>query len=334
MENNKQQNKGEIIIYRTTKGPELEVRFRQETIWLDTHKIAKLFEVDRTGIVRHIANIYKSSELKKGLTCAKIAQVAEDGKIRKMDFYSLDMILSVGYRVNSARATQFRIWATNVLCNHLIKGVTINQQRIKELRGRQLDDLEKALALVEATKNKALTFDEASGLFEVIRNYANTWLLLQKYDENKLEMGRLTQRVKKTIDYDEALRAIAELRADLIAKKEDSDIFGQERGEMLEGILNSINQSFGGKQLYPSIEEKAAHLLYFIIKDHPFIDGNKRIASLLFLVFLSRNKYLLNKKGQQKISPNTLVALALLIAESQPKQKETMIKLIINFLKK
>ncbi|MBU1102697.1 type II toxin-antitoxin system death-on-curing family toxin [Patescibacteria group bacterium] len=332
--NNKQQNKGEIIIYRTPRGPELKVQFQQETIWLDAHQIAVLFDVYRPAIVKHINNIYQTRELNKNSTCSILEQVAADGRKRKMNLYNLDMIVSVGYRVNSMRATQFRIWATGILKEHLIKGATINQRRIQELKGEQLDELEKALILVEAARNKASTYDEASGLLEVITNYANTWLLLQKYDEGKLEIGQLTKKVKKIIDYVEAQKAIAGLKADLINKKEASDVFGQEKDKTLEGILASINQSFGGKQLYPSIEEKAAHLLYFIIKDHPFVDGNKRIASLLFILFLSRNNYLLNKKGQQKINPNTLVALALLIAESQPKQKEIMIKLIINFLNK
>ncbi len=324
---NELKNNSEIIIY-TGK---VEVRLWEDTVWLTQQQIAGLFDSERSVITKHLKNIFGSGELQEKSNVQKMHIAGSDKPVK---FYNLDTIISVGYRVNSARATNFRIWATKILKEQLIKGITINQQRIQELKGQQLEELEKALVLVEAARSKALTYDEASGLLEVITNYANTWLLLQKYDEGKLEIGQLTKNVKKIIDYAEAQKAIVELKADLIGKKEASDIFGQERGKTLEGILVSIGQSFDGKQLYPSVEEKAAHLLYFIIKDHPFIDGNKRIASLLFIVFLSRNNHLLNKKGQQKISPNTLVALALLIAESQPKQKETMVKLIINFLKK
>ncbi|KKT27383.1 MAG: putative Death-on-curing family protein [Parcubacteria group bacterium GW2011_GWA2_43_9b] len=324
----KEQNqKGEVIIYEGR----VEVKLQQNSVWLKQDQIAELFGTERSVITKHLSNIYKSGELDEKSNVQKMHIAGSDKPVK---FYNLDTIISVGYRVNSSRATKFRVWATNVLRSHLIKGITINQQRIKESRAQQLAELKKALILIETTKNKVLTFDEASGLLEIITNYANTWLLLQKYDEGKLEIGQLTKKVKKTIDYADAQKSIAELKDDLISKKEASDIFGQERGKTLEGILNSINQSFDGRQLYPSLEQKAAHLLYFIIKDHPFVDGNKRIASLLFLVFLARNNHLLNKKSQQKVAPNTLVALALLIAESQPKQKETMIKLIINFLKK
>ena len=292
----KEQNqKGEVIIYEGR----VEVKLQQNSVWLKQDQIAELFGTERSVITKHLSNIYKSGELDEKSNVQKMHIAGSDKPVK---FYNLDTIISVGYRVNSSRATKFRVWATNVLRSHLIKGITINQQRIKESRAQQLAELKKALILIETTKNKVLTFDEASGLLEIITNYANTWLLLQKYDEGKLEIGQLTKKVKKTIDYADAQKSIAELKDDLISKKEASDIFGQERGKTLEGILNSINQSFDGRQLYPSLEQKAAHLLYFIIKDHPFVDGNKRIASLLFLVFLARNNHLLNKKSQQKYS--------------------------------
>lgn len=322
---------GEVIIYKTPKGPELEVQLEKETVWLDAHQMAQIFDIDRTGIVRHVANIYKTDELDKKSTCAKIAQVAKDGKIREMDVYSLDMIISVGYRVNSKRATQFRIWATGVLRDHIVKGITVNQKRLQELKGDKLNEFEKTLGLIEKAKAKALSGDETAGLLDVITNYANSWLLLQKYDEGILEIGK-TAKGKYALEYDDAIKAIADLKKDLISKKEAGGLFGLERDDMIKGILVGINQSFGGKEIYPSIEEKAAHLLYFIIKDHPFGDGNKRIGSFLFIVFLMRNNYLYNKKGERKINDNALVALALMIAESNPKDKDSMVKLVINFL--
>jgi len=331
-----QLNKGEIVIYQTQKGgTKIQVHLNEQTVWLTQKQMADLFTKDTRTINEHLKNIFKEKELNQKSVIRKFRITAADGKTYKTNFYNLDVIISVGYRVKSKRGTQFRIWATNILRQYLIKGITVNRKRIQELKGKQMVEFERALELVETTKNKAFVYDEARGLLDVITNYARTWLLLQKYDEGKLEMNGLTKDVKKIINYGEAQEAIVGLKADLINKKEASDIFGLERGNSLEGILNSISQSFGGNQLYPSVEEKAAHLLYFLIKDHPFADGNKRIAALLFLLFLSHNSYpLRDKKGDSKINQNALVALALLIAESQPKQKEIMIKLIINFLNK
>lgn len=328
--NQKQSNKGEIIIYRTSqKEIELKVRLERETVWLDARQMARIFGVNRPAIVKHINNIYKTGELYKKPTCSILEQVAADGKIRKMNLYNLDMIISVGYRVNSKRATQFRIWATKVLKNYLIKGYAVNQKRLKEIN---LREFEQAVALIKkAVETKQLTSGETSGLLKVITDYANSWILLQKYDKKQLGITK-THKVRYILTFNDAQRAIIELKNDLVSKKEASDLFGQEKKEILEGILGNLNQSFGGKVLYPSIEEKAAHLLYFIIKDHPFIDGNKRVGSFLFIVFLARNRHLFKKNGERKINDNTLVALALLIAESSPKQKEIMIKLIMNFL--
>lgn len=328
--NQKQLNKGEIVIYRTSrKEIELKVRLERETVWLDARRMAQIFSVNRPAIVKHINNIYKTGELYKKSTCSILEQVAADGKIRKMNLYNLDMIISVGYRVNSKRATQFRIWATKVLKNYLIKGYTVNQKRLEEINLREFEQT--VVLIKKAIETKQLTSGETSGLLKVITDYANSWILLQKYDKKQLGVVK-THKVRYVLTYNDAQKAIIELENDLVSKKEASDLFGQEKKEILEGILGNLNQSFGGKVLYPSIEEKAAHLLYFIIKDHPFIDGNKRIGSFLFIVFLARNRHLFKKSGEKKINDNTLVALALLIAESNPKQKEIMIKLIMNFL--
>ena len=336
MKKNKKDNfpKGEIVIYKTKDGKaRLEVNLREETVWLDAHQIAKLFGVDRTGIVKHIANVYKSGELDRKSTCAKIAQVAEDGKIRRMDTYNLDTIISVGYRVNSSRATQFRIWATKILKDYLLKGFVLNEKRLKEQKTSKLQELEKAIALLQgAIQNRDLNKIEAEGLLKVITDYANSWILLQKYDEGKLAIPKETSKFLWELDYDEAKKAIAELKSNLIKNKNATEIFGQERGHGLDAIIGNLNQSFGGRKLYPSVAEKAAHLLYFVIKDHPFVDGNKRSASFLFILFLSKNNSLLNKKGERKINDNALVALALLVAESNPKEKEVMVALIANLL--
>ena len=327
----KESKKGEIIIYKTSTGPKLEVRLEKETVWLNTHQIAKLFDVDRTGVVRHIANIYKTAELAKDSTCAKIAQVAKDGKIREMDYYNLDMIISVGYRVNSGRATQFRIWATKTLKDHLIQGYTINEKRLSTSQ-EKLSQLQETISFLrDKSKHELLTGQEQE-IFDLLANYSKTLTLLEQYDKDKLTLAK-KGRGKFVLDSDVAFKIINKLKEDLLAKKEASDLFGQEYGDKFKAILGNIRQTFGGQELYPSIEEKAAHLLYFIIKDHPFADGNKRTGSFLFIYFLDKNNYLYRDSGEKKINDNALVALALLIAVSDPKDKETTIKIITNLLK-
>ena len=321
--------KGEIIIYKD-KTSKIEVRLENNTVWLTQAQIASLFGTKRPAITKHLRNIFASGELQEKSVCSILEHTAADGKTYKIQFDNLDAIISVGYRVNSQNATKFRIWATKILRDHIIKGYTINQKRLAETG---LREFENALVLVRETiEKKALTGDEARGLLRVITDYANTWLLLQKYDEGKLTTAGVRKKVSYTLTYEDARYAIDELKRKLIAKKEAGDLFGMER-DHLAGIIGNINQSFGGRTLYPSVEEKAAHLLYFIIKDHPFGDGNKRIASLLFIVFLARNRHLFTKRGERKINDTALVALALLIAESKPSQKEAMVKLIVNFLK-
>lgn len=326
-------NKGEIIIYQPkTGGPRFEVELNKETVWLSLDQMTFLFGRDKSVISRHIKNVFQEKELSRNSVVANFATTAADGKVYRVDYYNLDVIISVGYRVKSNNGVRFRIWAAKVLKDHLIKGYTLNQKRLKETN---LMDLEQAVALVKnALETKKLKGAEAKGLLEVITKYAQSWLLLQKYDEETLALPSKQAKPKYQLDYTQAIAAISDLKSDLLAKKQASDLFGKERGEALAGIIGNLYQSFGGKILYPSIEAKAAHLLYFIIKDHPFSDGNKRIGSFLFIVFLSKNNYLVDKKGELKINDNALVALALLIAESDPKQKEVLIKLVMNFLSK
>ncbi len=324
-------NKGEIVIYKSKGGKtSLEVKLEKDTVWLSQKQMAELFDCSTDNISLHLKNIFKSKELDKNQVTEDSSVTATDGKKYKVKQFNLDAIISIGYRINSIRGTQFRVWASQVLKDHLIKGYTINPKRLPETN---LRELEEAIALIKNTiQTKQLTNDESTGLLKVITDYANSWILLQKYDSNKLEDPKKKHKPKYELTYKKAIEAISKLKADLKSKKEASDLFGNERDESFEGIIGNIYQTFGGEDLYPSIEDKASHLLYFIIKDHPFTDGNKRIGAFLFILFLSNNGYLFKANGERKINDNALVALALLIAESNPKQKDTMIKLVMNFL--
>lgn len=330
-------NNIQVVIYKNKAGEvATEAVIRDESVWLTLNQIASLFNTDKSGISRHLKNVFLTGELDKNSTVAKIATVQNEGERsikREVEFYNLDAIISVGYRVNSKKATEFRVWAISVLRGHILDGYTLNQRRLLEIKGKQLNDFEQAVALVKRTiENRQLSAGESDGVLKVITDYANSWVLLQKYDQGKLSLPLKTKKPKFVLAYEEVKDLVQELKNNLISKKDASDLFGRERGEMLASIIGNIYQSFGGKEFYSSVEEKAAHLLYFIIKDHPFSDGNKRTASFLFIVFLARNKYLLKKDGEKKINDNTLVALALLIAESDPKQKDVLIKLVVNFL--
>jgi len=323
--------KGEIIIYKTKDGrAKLEVNLQEETVWLDQDQMVDLFRRDQSVISRHINNIFKEGELDKKSNM-HFLHIANSDK--PVAFYNLDVIISLGYRVKSKRGTEFRIWATRILRDHLMKGFSLNEKRLKEQKIVKLQELENAITLLQnAVRNRDLNKVEAEGLLKVITDYANSWILLQKYDEGKLAIPKKTSKFRWELNCNEAKKAINELRSNLIKNKNATEIFGQERGHGLDAIIGNLNQSFGGKKLYPSVEEKAAHLLYFVIKDHPFVDGNKRSASFLFILFLSKNNSLLTKKGKRKINDNALVALALLVAESNPREKEVMIALIVNLL--
>lgn len=322
-------NGGEVLIYQPQEGgPAVDVRLDRDSVWLDAHQMAALFGRDRTVIVRHIRNVYATGELAPEATCAKNAQVAADGKTRTMDFYNLDMILSVGYRVNSKRGTQFRIWATGVLREHLTRGVTVNRQRL-ETNAREI---EAALELARrAVASPQLTTDMGRGLVEIIARYTQTFLLLQRYDE-----GLLTEPKGEPggalPSAEEARSAIVRLKEDLLSRREAGDLFGQEREEGLASILGNLRQSAFGQPAYPSVESKAAHLLYFVIKNHPFSDGNKRIGAMLFVDFLNRNGRLFLRSGEAVLNDVGLAALALLIAESHPRDKDVLVRLTMNML--
>jgi len=333
----KKEQKGEIVIYRAEDGQAaIDVKLEDKTVWLTQKQMSLLFQKNIMTINEHIRNVFKERELEEDQTIRKSLIVQTEGKKRvkrEVLLYNLDVIISVGYRVKSKRGTQFRIWATNVLRDHLVRGYTLNEKRLQENKQR-LKELQAAVELVEkARSTKALSASETAGLLTVITEYTRSWSLLHQYDSGTLTTKELHRKVLYRITEEEAKKAINQLRKNLMTRREASDLFGQEKERgILKGILGSIEQTFGGSQLYPSVEEKAANLLYFLIKDHPFIDGNKRVASLLFIWFLEKNNILSTPDGERKINDNALVALTLLVAESNPKQKDVMVKLIINLL--
>jgi len=322
--------KGEIVIYRSAHGPEIEVKLEKDTVWLDAHLIAKLFNVNRPAIVKHINNICKTGELNKESTCSILEQVAADGKIRKMNLYNLDMIISVGYRVNSKQATAFRIWATRTLKEHLIKGYTINKKKLLQTQN-QLKELQNTINFLQEKSKHELFIGQEQEILNLLANYSKALTLFEQYDKDKLELVKKAKG-KYILRYDDAKKIIEEIKKELIAKNEASDLFGMENDQKFKAIIGNIYQTFDAKELYPSLEEKAAHLLYFIIKDHPFVDGNKRIASFLFIYLLSKNNYLYRKTGEKKINDNALTALSLLIAISDPNEKDKLIKIVTNLL--
>ncbi|MGD9950842.1 MAG: RhuM family protein, partial [Desulfobulbus sp.] len=280
---------GAIVLYQTDDGKtRLDVRLREETVWLTQAQMAFLFQTERSVVTKHINNIFKSGELTRTAVCAKFAQTAADGKTYQTNFYNLDVIIAVGYRVNSKRGSQFRIWASSVLKEYLIKGYALNQRRLAE---QGVAELQGVLDLLSTTlKQHQLTDETGLAVVQLVRRYGLSWQLLLQYDEDRLALPNgLNQRESVGFDLAVVRRGIACLRDELAINGEATDLFGQERGESLAGILGAIHQTFGGEDLYPSIEEKAAHLLYFVIKDHPFSDGNKRIGSFLFLLYLQQS---------------------------------------------
>jgi prophage maintenance system killer protein len=323
---------GEVALFEAPDGQiRLDVRLERETVWLSLNHMAELFERDKSVISRHLRNIFVTGELEREAVVAKNATTAADGKTYQVEYFDLDAILSVGYRVNSKRGTQFRIWATRTLRDHLVQGYTLNERRLRE---KGLTEMEQAVRLLAQTLSaRELVNDQGRAVLDVVARYARSWRLLLQYDENRLpESPAYPTQPVASLPLDESRRAIAGLKQALIAKGEATALFGQERGGALDGILGSIEQSFGGEALYPSVESRAAHLLYFVIKDHPFSDGNKRIGSFLFLLYLDRNGLLNRPDGTPRFADNALVAVALLVAESDPAHKELLIRLILNLL--
>ncbi|MEK9165424.1 MAG: virulence protein RhuM/Fic/DOC family protein [Patescibacteria group bacterium] len=324
----KQPNTGSIVIYQSSKYEvELKVRFEKETVWLRQNEIAELFDKDRSVITKHINQIFKDKEVNKKSNVHFLHIAASD---KPVAFYSLDVILAVGYRTNSSRAIHFRQWATKILKNYLLKGYAINEKRLQEARNKFFE-LQNAIAFLRKKSETKLLKGQEKEILNLLADYSKTLSLLEQYDKNKLTSIK-GAKTKFVLRYEDCLSIIAEIKKELIAKKEASDIFGQEVNGKFESIVKNLCQTFGGKELYRSIEVKAAHLLYLTIKDHPFIDGNKRIGSFLFVYFLDKNDFLFKKNGERKINDNALTALALLIAESEPKEKNVLIKITSNFL--
>lgn len=319
-----------IQIFTSADGKaQLEVALDHETVWLSLDQMKRLFDRDKSVISRHLRNIFNEGELERDSVVVKNATTAADGKTYQVDYFNLDVIISVGYRVKSQRGVQFRQWATHVLKQHLVQGYTLNQQRLTE-RGIEF---EQAVALLSRTlSNQQLVSPSGEAVLQVISDYARSWSLLQGYDEQSLTDVSVKQSQMKSLALDEVLAAIAQLQQTLIAKGEATELFGKLRGEGLASALATIEQGFGDELFYPNVASRAAHLLYFVIKNHPLADGNKRSGSFLFLWYLRINQHLLARPVEQLINDNTLVALALLVAESLPEQKDLMIRLIEHFI--
>jgi prophage maintenance system killer protein len=313
--------KGEIVIYRAKdKKIQLEVKLEGETVWL-----SKLFKTERSVITKHLGNIFRSNELGEESNVHFLHIAFSDKPVK---FYNLDVIISVGYRVNSAGATQFRIWATNVLKRHIIDGYTLNEKRLQEQASR-LRALQRTVKLIASMKDrKQLEYKEAMGLLEVIGDYNYALGLLDDYDYKRLKITKTSKEEKFILSYESAIEAVKKLKERISS----SGLFGTERDKSFSSSVSSIYQTFDGRDLYPSVEEKAANLLYFIVKNHSFVDGNKRIAASIFLWFLKENGILYNEDGSKRIADNALVALTLMVAESKPVERDVIVTLVVNLI--
>lgn len=321
----------DLIIFKTDSGDvTLQVKLDNDTVWLTLAQISELFDVQKPAIHKHLKNIYRTDELSRESTVSNLEIVQTEGTRdvkRNLELYNLDAIIAIGYRVNSKRATQFRKWASSVLKEHLVQGYTFHQQRLYE---KEITDLQKAMDLLAQTlERNVLVTDVGQGAVDIINLYAKTWNLLLAYDEDRLSAPSNLIKSNVIVDYEKILPAIDALKQNLIEKDEATPLFGQQRDEHLRALFGNIHQTFDDVFLYPSCTERAAHLLYFVIKDHPFLDGNKRIGSFLFLLYLNAQE-----PSISRINDSTLVALALLIAESDPKDKDLMIKLVMNLMSK
>lgn len=324
------ENRGEIIIYRAADNSvQLDVRMEQETVWLNLNQMALLFDRDKSVISRHIRDVYTEHELSREATVAKNATVQKEGNrdiVRQIEYYNLDVIISVGYRVKSQRGVQFRQWASKVLKDYLVKGFAINEK----LRREQLSDLRQLVQIVGRTmQSKAIeSTDETQAIFDVVVDYTYALDTLDNYDYERLNVSETTPEIRFRATYENAMQTINALRD----KFGGSTLFGNEKDDSFKSSIGQIYQTFGGQDLYPSVEEKAAMLLYLVTKNHSFSDGNKRIAATLFLWFLNNNGILYREDGTKRIADNTLVALTLMIAESRTEEKDTMVKVVVNLI--
>ena len=324
-------NGSSILLYTMEDGnTQLEVKLEQDTVWLTQSQMAELFGIDRTSILRHIKNIYNAEELEESSTCAKIAQVRIEGKRRiqrDIPYYNLDMIISVGYRVNSRKATIFRRWATAILKQYLIKGYAIDQRRLDHYA--ELKEVVRLMSRAITLQDK-VSEGEYAGLFNVIADYVYALDTLDRYDYQTLDIEKTTKEEPFRATYENAMAAIQALKE----KFGGSQWFANEKDDSFKSSIGQIYQTFGGEDLYPSVEEKAAMLLYLVVKNHSFSDGNKRIAAMLFLWFMEKNGILYAADGRKRIADNTLVALTLMIAESRTEEKDVMVKVVVNLINK
>ena len=326
----------DIAIYKPKgKAPALEVHLTEDTVWLTQRQMAELFQTNPQNITMHLRNIFNEGELEEPATCKDFLQVQTEGgrKVKRTQkFYNLDAIISVGYRVKSKIGIHFRIWATNILREYIVKGYALNKKRLQE-REQGLDELTQSISLIQSVaETRLLSKDETRGLLKVISDYAYGLKMLDDFDRQSLSIQDTQEEVKFVLDYETARRSIDEMTNQLKKSGKELELFGVEKDDSLKGSLKSIYQTVGGKDAYSSVEEKAAHLLYFVIKNHPFVDGNKRIAVLLFLWFLDENRCLYKHDGSRRIADNALVALTLMLAVSRPEDKDIMIKVIVNLI--
>ncbi len=319
---------GQVVVYDAPDGEvQLNVRFDQGTVWLTQRQMAEVFATSSENVVMHLRNVFAQNELDERATTKDFLVVRKEGARqvrRSLRHYNLDTIISVGYRVNSKRAVRFRQWATRTLREHLVRGYTLNERRLAE---RGLREARETLDLLARTlRSQSLVSGAGEAVLELVTTYAETWRLLLEYDEDRLKAPAGTRPPSAALDHGQAIAAIADFKAALIARGEASTLFGNPRGDALDGILGNVEQTMFGEPLYRTREEKAANLLYFLVKDHPFTDGNKRIGSLLFLLYLRQEGL------SHNLNPQALTALTLLIAESAPANKALLIRLVVNLL--
>ena len=326
-------DENKIVIYQTEDGQtQIDVRLENETVWLTQAQMAELFQKERTVITRHINNVFKEGELEREVVCAKFAHTTQHGaikgkqQIKETTLYNLDVIISVGYRVHSKRGTAFRIWARKVIKEYLVKGYAVNQR----IHSEQIGELRQLVQMLGRTiQNQQLEQnDENQALFDIVVDYTYALDTLDDYDYQRLSIGKTTQEDKFHATYENAMEAIQNLRD----KFGGSSLFGNEKDDSFKSSIGQIYQTFGGEELYPSVEEKAAMLLYLVTKNHSFSDGNKRIAATLFLWFLNNNGILYREDGSKRLADNTLVALTLMIAESKTEEKDVMVRVVVNLI--
>ncbi len=315
-----------LIIFKTTDGKlSIDVNLNEDTVWLNQKQMGELFDRDYKTISKHINNIFNEGELEKNSVVANFEITATDGKNYKVEFYNLDVIISVGYRVKSKRGTEFRIWANSILKDYLLKGYALDERRFEK---EKLLELVKFIGIAEnALNNQVKDLDEARGIFKVLSDYSYALTILDEYDHQNIEIKDTTKREAYVLTYEESMKLINQMKDEF-----SSTLFGNEKDDSFKGSLGAIYQTAFGEEVYPSIEEKASNLLYFIVKNHSFSDGNKRIAAAIFVYFMQKNSLLYKLDGSKKIADNTLVAITLMIAESRPQEKDIIVKVLVNLI--